>query len=295
MKYKNYYKILELKSDRVSDEEIKSAYRKLAKKYHPDMNPGDDIASEKFKAVNEAYQILGDETSKKKYDRIHNVYRVKNTIEDTKELLNSNGISEMIGMVFGKKQDSSSDIKNKKTVGEDIETSIDITLKEAFLGVEKKLALKQANGKLKNIMVKIPRGIRSGSKIRVLGQGKSSINGGNYGDLYIRVQILPDEVFKLSDNDICMNLELSPWEAALGTKLEVTNLDTSILIDVPSGVQSNEILRVKNAGFWNEQGVIRGDLLLNIQIMVPKVLTDSERLLFEKLSLISHFEPRKNK
>ena len=86
MKYKNYYKILELKNDRVSDDEIKSAYRRLAKKYHPDINPGDVVASEKFKDVNEAYQILGNETSKKKYDRIHSFYRVKNSIDDTKEI-----------------------------------------------------------------------------------------------------------------------------------------------------------------------------------------------------------------
>ena len=83
MKYKNYYKVLELKSDRVSEEEIKNAYRRLAKKYHPDINPGDEVASEKFKLVNEAYQVLGNEVSKKKYDRIHNIYRVKDTIEDT--------------------------------------------------------------------------------------------------------------------------------------------------------------------------------------------------------------------
>ena len=99
MKYKNYYKVLELKSDRVSDEEIKNAYRRLAKKYHPDINPGDEVASEKFKLVNEAYQVLGNEVSKKKYDRIHNIYRVKDTREDTKEKINFDGMSDMIGMV----------------------------------------------------------------------------------------------------------------------------------------------------------------------------------------------------
>ena len=164
MKYKNYYKILELKSDRVSDEEIKNAYRRLSKKYHPDINPGDEAASEKFKLVNEAYQVLGSEVSKKKYDRIHNIYRVKDTIEDTKEKINFNGMSDMIGMVFGKKEQSNFENKNKSLpiTGEDLESKIDITLEEAFFGTEKKLAFRTVTGDMKNISVKIPKGIRNG-------------------------------------------------------------------------------------------------------------------------------------
>ena len=153
MKYKNYYKVLELKSDRVSDEEIKNAYRRLAKKYHPDINPGDEVASEKFKLVNEAYQVLGNEVSKKKYDRIHNIYRVKDTIEDTKEKINFDGMSDMIGMVFGKKEQSNFENKNKSIpiTGEDLESKIDITLEEAFFGTEKKLAFRTVTGDMKNI------------------------------------------------------------------------------------------------------------------------------------------------
>ena len=294
MKYKNYYKILELKSDRVSDEEIKNAYRRLAKKYHPDINPGDEVASEKFKLVNEAYQVLGNEVSKKKYDRIHNIYRVKDTIEDTKEKINFGGMSDMIGMVFGKKEQSNFENKNKSIpiTGEDLESKIDITLEEAFFGTEKKLAFRTVTGDIKNISVKIPKGIRNGEKVRLAKQGKPGKNGGEPGDLYIRVEIMKNDIFEVKGFDLCMNLKLSPWEAALGTEVKIENIDSSILVNVPAGTESGEILRIANSGFWNTSTYGRGDLLLNIQIMVPKELTDTEKLLFEKLEAVSNFKAR---
>ncbi len=294
MKYKNYYKILELKSDRVSDEEIKNAYRRLAKKYHPDINPGDEVASEKFKLVNEAYQVLGNEVSKKKYDRIHNIYRVKDTIEDTKEKINFDGMSDMIGMVFGKKEQSNFENKNKSLpiTGEDLESKIDITLEEAFFGTEKKLAFRTVTGDMKNISVKIPKGIRNGEKVRLAKQGKPGKNGGEPGDLYIKVEIMKNDIFEVKGFDLCMNLKLSPWEAALGTEVKIENIDSSILVNVPAGTESGEILRIANSGFWNTSTYGRGDLLLNIQIMVPKELTDTEKLLFEKLEAVSNFKAR---
>ncbi len=294
MKYKNYYKILELKSDRVSDEEIKNAYRRLAKKYHPDINPGDEVASEKFKLVNEAYQVLGNEVSKKKYDRIHNIYRVKDTIEDTKEKINFDGMSDMIGMVFGKKEQSNFENKNKSIpiTGEDLESKIDITLEEAFFGTEKKLAFRTVTGDIKNISVKIPKGIRTGEKVRLAKQGKPGKNGGEPGDLYIKIEIMKNDFFEVKGFDLCMNLKLSPWEAALGTEVKIENIDSSILVNVPAGTESGEILRIANSGFWNTSTYGRGDLLLNIQIMVPKELTDTEKLLFEKLEAVSNFKAR---
>ena len=294
MKYKNYYKILELKSDRVSDEEIKNAYRRLAKKYHPDINPGDEVASEKFKLVNEAYQVLGNEVSKKKYDRIHNIYRVKDTIEDTKEKINFDGMSDMIGMVFGKKEQSNFENKNKSIpiTGEDLESKIDITLEEAFFGTEKKLAFRTVTGDIKNISVKIPKGIRTGEKVRLAKQGKPGKNGGEPGDLYIKIEIMKNDFFEVKGFDLCMNLKLSPWVAALGTEVKIENIDSSILVNVPAGTESGEILRIANSGFWNTSTYGRGDLLLNIQIMVPKELTDTEKLLFEKLEAVSNFKAR---
>ena len=266
----------------------------MAKKYHPDINPGDEVASEKFKLVNEAYQVLGNEVSKKKYDRIHNIYRVKDTIEDTKEKINFDGMSDMIGMVFGKKEQSNFENKNKSIpiTGEDLESKIDITLEEAFFGTEKKLAFRTVTGDMKNISVKIPKGIRNGEKVRLAKQGKPGKNGGEPGDLYIKVEIMKNDIFEVKGFDLCMNLKLSPWEAALGTEVKIENIDSSILVNVPAGTESGEILRIANSGFWNTSTYGRGDLLLNIQIMVPKELTDTEKLLFEKLEAVSNFKAR---
>ena len=295
MKYKNYYKILELKSDRATDDEIKNAYRKLAKKYHPDINPGDEIASEKFKSVNEAYQVLGDENAKRKYDRIHNFYRVRDTLEDTKEKINKDGFSDMFEMMFGKKEESDNDTtkkaKSAKSKGEDLEAQIEITLEEAFFGTNKKIAFRTDNGNMKSIIVKIPKGIKSGEKIRIAKQGKASKENGENGDLYLKVILMKHEKFELQGNDICMKLNLSPWEAAFGCHISVKNIDSSILVNIPEGIQTGEVLKIANNGFWNEEGG-RGDLLLSIQIMIPKKLSEGERLLLRKLSEISEFEPR---
>lgn len=177
MKYKNYYKILGLKNEKVSDDEIKLAYRHLAKLYHPDINGGNEAITEKFKEVNEAYQVLGNQTSRKRYDRGYFAYKFRDGFSKEQNKINTeNGFSEMFNMVFGKKNESSIktnlDKKDYPMVGEDLESEIEITLEEAFFGAEKKIAFKTINTGLKTINVKVPRGIRSGERIRLSGQGK---------------------------------------------------------------------------------------------------------------------------
>lgn len=181
MKYKNYYKILGLNSDKATEEDIKSSYRKLAKKYHPDINPGDALAAENFKNINEAYQVLGNEESKKKYDRLHFAYKIKDGFNFTniKEAFNGeSGFSDFFEMFVGKNEKkvvTNLDKKNQKDIpipGEDIESEIDVTLEEVFWGEEKKIAFKTSDGKIKTITIKIPQGIRNGGKIRIAEQGK---------------------------------------------------------------------------------------------------------------------------
>ena len=203
-------------------------------------------------------------------------------------------MSDMIGMVFGKNEQSNFEHKNKSIpiTGEDLESKIDITLEEAFFGTEKKLAFRTVTGDIKNISVKIPKGIRNSEKVRLAKQGKPGKNGGEPGDLYIKVEIMKNDIFEVKGFDLCMNLKLSPWEAALGTEVKIENIDSSILVNVPAGTESGEILRIANSGFWNTSTYGRGDLLLNIQIMVPKELTDTEKLLFEKLEAVSNFKAR---
>lgn len=298
MKYKNYYKILGLKNEKVTDEEIKLAYRHLAKMYHPDINGGNESITEKFKEVNEAYHVLGDEASRKKYDRMYFAYKFKDgfSFDGTKDKVDAeNGFSEMFNMVFGKKDEpkvkTNLDKKDYPTIGEDLESEIDISLEEAFFGAEKKIAFKTTQGSLKTISVKVPRGIRAGEKIRLANQGKPGKNGGANGDLYIKVNILKHERFRIEGADLILDLPLSPWEAMLGCEVEIQNIDSNIFILVPECVISGERLRVASCGYLDGMGG-RGDLLLEIKIMIPKNPTEEEKALFEKLRDVSKYCPR---
>jgi curved DNA-binding protein len=303
MKYKNYYKILGLKDDKTSIEEVKAAYRKLAKEFHPDINKNNDLASSKFKDINEAYQVLGDEVARKKYDRIHFAYKIKNgfNFSDAKEKINTdNGFSEFFNMFFGKREQGNVSTNldknlNKKIPiqGEDLESEIEATLEETFFGGEKKVAFRTTDGKMKTISVRIPQGIRDGEKIRLASQGKPGINGGENGDLYIRIKIIKHNKFKLEGSNLVTEIPITPWEAALGCKLEIENIDSNILITVPAGIQSGERLRIANNGYKNGYGG-RGDLLAEIKIVVPKELTEEERNLFHKFNEVSKFFPRGN-
>lgn len=160
MKYKNYYKILGLKGPKVTDDEIKSAYRKLAKKYHPDINPGNIQAAEKFKDINEAYQVLIDEDSKRRFNRKHFVYSFKDVLDvnNIKSKIDSSGATEFVEMFIGKQPTIKKKVKNSnvKVTGENLESEINLTLEEAFEGVTKKISFKSYNDKIKNITVKIP-------------------------------------------------------------------------------------------------------------------------------------------
>lgn len=302
MKYKNYYKILGLSNDKATDEDIKNSYRKLAKLYHPDINPGDAVAAEKFKDINEAYQILGNEESKKKYDRVHFAYKLKDgfNFSNIKDAFNGeNGFNEFFEMFVGKNEKNvvtNLDKKQNKNIpipGEDIESEIEATLEEVFNGEEKKIAFKTTDGKMKTITVKIPQGIRNGGKIRIADQGKPGKNGGAQGDLYIKVNILKHEKYKLDGANLLTDLPLTPWEAALGCNIEIESIDSKVLIAVPAGIQSGEKLRIASHGYYDGYG-LRGDLLAEVKIVVPKTLTKEETQLYTNLKNISCFSPRDN-
>lgn len=302
MVFKDYYNILELDTYKVGIDDIKLAYRKLAKIYHPDVNVNDTLAEEKFKDINEAYDVLTDKSKKRKYDRMWVSYKSKNGFFDPTDFMKkyevkTEAFSEFFELFFGKKDITKPGFSIKKNdkmmVGEDVETEIEITLEDSFFGTTKTLAFRTAKGAMKNITIKIPEGIRNGEKIRVAGQGKLGINGGKNGDLFIRVKMLHNSTYKLDGSNLVKELKLSPWEAALGTSINVDYLDGSALINIPAGIESGEKLRIPRKGHKNGTGN-RGDLLLDIKITVPKELSSSEKVLFKKLSEISEYQPRKN-
>lgn len=294
---KDYYRILEFKSNRVDSDQIKASYRELAKKYHPDLNVGNPKAEERFKDINEAYRILTDGNSRKKYDRMWNSYIGKN-IKYTKEAeLNSEETADttFFSILFGDvKEDKKAKIKTKSNVpvkGDNIETEITVNIQEAFNGVEKKIALRAVDGQMKTFSIKVPAGIRNHEKVRLIGQGKEGKNGGKNGDLFIKINIENTSNLQLYGYDIITNLEISPWEAVLGTKANIAGIDEMSTIHIPSGTQTGDEFILKQKGYKDGKGG-RGNLIIRIKIMIPKKLTEKEKELFKQLKEVSKFNPR---
>ena len=295
MIFKDYYKILSLETNRVSSEQIKNAYRVAAKKYHPDVNVQDRLSEEKIKDINEAYRVLSNPSTKRKYDRmwVSNVGKKK-----YEEASRSTGsvFSDFFNMFFGSNIEDNNKTKKQHKLpvnGENIETSIDVALEESFYGQEKKISLRTVDGKMKVFTITIPAGIRNGEKIRLLRQGKEGINGGKNGDLFIKVNISNNKKFRLKGNDLYTDLYLTPWEAALGTKAQVSSIDEPTQVYIPEGIQTGEIIRIPGKGYKDGKGG-RGDLVAEIKVMVPKKLSPDERKLFEDLNKLSSFNPRKS-
>ena len=287
MKYKDYYKLLGLETSRVSIEEIKTAYRLAAKKYHPDLNVGDNLAEERIKDINEAYKILSSPASKRKYDRVWNS---KNNVKNYQKIKGKNIFNMFLGDI--KEPDIENTRKTKEAKrGENIETEIKVSLDDAFYGLEKKISLRTVEGKMKTFSVKIPEGIRNGEKIRLIGQGKKGINGGKNGDLLIRIDIEDNKIFKLYGCDLCTDLKLTPWEAALGTRIDLKTIDGETKIYIPQGIQSGDKIKIPSKGYKDGKGG-RGDLVAEIKIMVPKKLELDEKEMFEILQEMSNFNPR---
>ena len=298
MIFKDYYKILGLETNKVDLEQIKIAYRDSAKKYHPDVNKEDKIAEERFKDISEAYQILSKASSRRKYDRSWNYYvgrkkkayniSAKNASAKTKDFFN---------MFFGTQAEEENvkieEGKKKKTPekGENIETEIEATIVDGFFGKEKTIALKDVDGSTRSFNVKIPAGIQSDEKIRLIGQGKPGKHGGKNGDLIINIKIKNTGKFVLDGVNLKTDINISPWEAALSTKLVVAGIDEDVTINIPRGIQSGENIVIKEKGYKDNDGG-RGDLIVQTKIMVPKELSKEEEELFTKMGRISKFNPR---
>lgn len=298
MIFKDYYKILEINNYKASIEEIKQAYREQAKKYHPDINTSSSSTEERFKDINEAYKILSNPTSRRKYDRMwyNHVGKKQKASYEESERKKGSIFSEFFNMFFGEKvenEDKKESNKNKKVAikGENIETEISVSILEAFYGQTKKISLRTLNGKMKTFSIKIPAGIRNYEKVRLMGQGKPGENGGKPGDLLIKINIENNDKYQLEGIDLYTNLYLTPWEAALGTKVILNSIDEEISLLVPQGIESGESIRLKGKGYLDGKGG-RGDLIARVCIMVPKILTEQEKKLFEELQQTSKYNPR---
>ena len=280
MIFKDYYKILGLESNKVSLDEIKVAYREKAKKFHPDINVGNSEAEVIFKDINEAYRILSDSTQRRKYDFKWNRYIGSRKKKENKQ---KKSFKEMfLDILFGGVTRQKSENKAIPQYGEDIDTQINISIKEAFFGVNKKLKLRAVNGKETSFSLKVPAGVQNNDKLRIVGQGKHGKNGGKNGDLLVRVNIVDDNRFKLIGTDIYTEISLSVWEAALGTKKKIDLFGEEINIVIPKCCNSGEKLTIKEKGYKDGKGK-RGNFNIITKIVFPKELSKEQEGLYLKL------------
>ena len=279
MIFKDYYKILGLESNRVSMVQIKNAYREQAKKYHPDVNVGNKSSEERFKDINEAYRILSEPTTKRKYDRIWS-----RNVNTKRTSYSYNNKANLFTMFFGDVPDENiykNELK-KPCKGENLNTEIKLSIREAFNGVTKNISLRTTNGKVKVLKIDIPAGIKNNEKIRIIGQGKPGRNGGSNGNLYVKIKIIEDNEFVLEGYDVKKKVKIYPWEAVLGTKVKIKGIAEDISIYIPEGTNSGDIITIKDKGYLKSNKE-RGDLFLETQILIPKDSTIHEKELYRQL------------
>lgn len=314
MKYKDYYGLLGVKKTATA-EEIKKAYRVLAKQYHPDANVGDVEAEEKIKEINEAYEVLGNEAKKKHYDSIVNRFNFISGFEFDPQKFgfkpkaefsgNADGaFSDFYNLFFGNdsvefdgKTFENGFAKKEETLlfkrGEDVFVNYELTLEEAFHGVDTSIRVKTAANKVKEYEITIPEGSRTGDKIKILGKGMPGTIGAPPGDLYVNLVIKKHDKFIIRGKDLEVDIPITPWEAVFGGRAIIDGIDGKLNIKIPAGVQSSNRLRIAGKGY--KSGISRGDLLGKIKIVVPEKLTEEEKNLFKQLSEVSNFAPREIK
>lgn len=298
MIFKDYYKILGIESPKATIDDIKTAYREQAKKYHPDVNVGNKNAEERFKDINEAYKTLTNQSTKRKYDRMWNAHigRRKNKAKQNKEQKTTR--QELLSVLFGlntKKEETDSENSKRKQKtpqqGENVETEIQISVIEGFFGLTKSISLRTVEGKMKTFKVTIPAGIRNGEKIKLMGQGRPGKNGGKNGDLLIKINMSEDKEYKLVGSDIYTTVNICPWEAVLGTKINVDAIDETIGVFIPQGIQTDEEIQIPDKGYRDSKGG-RGKFIIRVRIMISKNISEKEKELYKEIKKISKFNPR---
>lgn len=290
---RNYYEMLGVDKN-ASSSEIKKAYRTLAIKYHPDRNLGNKAAEEKFKDINEAYEVLSDQTRRVQYDQ--SISR-KNFIDKAgfgnfgrnNNTANNRGGTAQRSRHRVDSQDyrpgttKRTRVVNSRPTRRDIEAKLTLGLNEAYRGGKRKIRLEDG----RSLEVEMPSGMVNGQRIRLKGQG---IEG---GDLYLKITVARHPFFEIQGENIYCQVPVTPTEAILGSAIEVPTIDGLVKVSVPNGVRSGQRLRLANKGYFRKSGD-RGDQLVEIQIVAPKEITTEEQELYEKLREIEQFNPRKN-
>ncbi len=333
MNYKNYYDILGVPKN-APEKDIKSAYRKLARKWHPDANPQNaQQAEEKFKDIQEAYEVLSDPEKRRKYDVLgsnwqqaaqqaeqQRRYRTAQgeTVFDFGDLGGASGFSDFFDMFFSGvgRRPSAGRTAGVAQRGQDLETTIDLALRDVFSGGKKAVSLQiedlcptcrgtgthggelcpQCHGtgrllKNKRFDVTIPRGVREGQRIRLAGQGGSGINGGPDGDLYLVVKLQDDPTYKRRGDDLFVDLPVSIYDLVLGGDVSVPTLTGQVRMTIPPGTQNNRTLRLSGKGMPKSRNGGTGDQYVRLLGQLPQNLTEKERKLYSELAALRNGKP----
>ena len=329
MDYKDYYATLGV-DRKASKEDIRKAYKKLARKYHPDVNKTPE-AEARFKDITEAHEVLKSDEKRAKYDQFGSAWKQAQGggapppgFEDIFSAFRGgqggfqgggfqgggfetggDGFSSFFELLFGGGAPGGGGPGGGAPGGfhwqsagpqaapraADHEVRLPLSLEEAATGGAREIALADpASGRRRKLRVKIPAGVRSGQRIRLGGQGEPGQGGGRPGDLYLKVELLPHPRFRLEGERLYTQLDIAPWEAALGGEAEVGTLSGSVRVRIPAGSSTGKKIRLAGKGF--PTGGAAGDLIAELRVVVPTELSDEERALFEQLSDLSSFRPR---
>ena len=290
---KDYYKIMGVAPD-ASEKEIKTAYRKLARKYHPDISQ-EDSAEERFKEMGEAYEVLRDPVKRAEYDQylknkdfnqrqraeFHEYHSGANRQQHTE--FNSDFFESLFGHARYQQQ---------PMTGQNYVGKVCISVNEGFNGSERSVEVRvvlNAETKIQTLKVKIPAGVKSGQQIRLTGQGAPGINGGARGDLYLTIEVMKHPLFDVIDSDIYLTLPITPWEAALGASITVPTLAGKIDLKIPAGSQGGQKLRIKDRGL---PGKKPGNQYVLLKIITPPATSDAAKALYKKMAETLPFNPR---
>jgi curved DNA-binding protein len=300
----DYYQILGV-SRGASDKDIRQAYRRLARQYHPDLNPGDNAAETKFKEIGEAYGVLSDAEKRKKYDRYgHNWSQAEaaeaaareggfrwgptsgSTRYETSGTFDESVFSDLFGDLLGS-AGGRAGFRNRRAsmAGQDYDQPVEVTLEEAYAGSQRVLTLQAADGKTRRLEVKIPPGVADGSRIRVAGEGGPGFGGGANGDLYLVVTMRPHPTFERKGDDLYVDVPVPLHVLVLGGEAEVpTPKGTRLALRIPAETQNGRVFRLAGQGMPHLQGSGRGDLYAAVKAVLPTGLTERERELFRELA-----------
>jgi curved DNA-binding protein len=311
MEYKDYYKLLGVGRD-AKQAEIKSAYRKLARKYHPDISKETD-SEEKFKQVGEAYEVLKDPEKRAAYDQLGAQWREGQDFRPPPDWDagfefsggfgdSGSAYSDFFESIFGRGQGgfggpSSGFQAHAPSQGQDHHARILIALEDSYNGATREVTLHapeiDANGRVgtreRTLSLKIPRGVREGQHIRLAGQGMPGPEGTPSGDLYLQIAFQPHDLYRVDGRDVYLDLPVAPWEAALGAKLKVPTPKGTVNLNIPQGSQAGRKLRLKGRGI---PGTPAGDLFVTLSIVLPAAETETARELYRKMEKQLGFNPR---